>query len=96
MESGFALDADTTMTQMQQGLSQSHVRLALAMQTAQLSPTELVQHVSLSRKFMNRLLRGDVDLANVKGRTLLELSLVLNVSTDFLLGKGVGAEVCRA
>ena len=88
-------DGLVPMTQLSQELCQSRVRLALAMQQAEISSSELAERVSFSRSYLYELLGGDIDLAHVTGRILIELSDTLNVSVDFLLGRWICAKGCH-
>ena len=46
---------------------------------------ELSKRVSISTQYLGRLISGKQTLANATVRVLIEMSLALNVSTDFLL-----------
>jgi len=64
----------------------STLRLNEAMCRQKVDKSELSKYVSISTQHLGRLISGKQDLANTTGRVLIELSEVLNVSPNHLLG----------
>ena len=72
-----------------QPLQISTQRLKEAMERKNIDIKTLADQMSISPQYLGRLISGRQDLGNAKVRVLVELSQVLNVSTDYLLGLDV-------
>ena len=78
----------TQWDQMCSHLDTSKSRLDFAMTLRGVDRKQLAESVkSVSRQYLYRLIKGEVELDQVAGRVLVEISQGLNVSIDFLLGK---------
>ena len=64
----------------------SQIRLEDAIRRCEITVKDLYTSVSFSRQYLYRLMTGQQDLGNARGRVLVELSRILKVSTDYLLG----------
>jgi len=68
----------------------SQLRLEDAIRRCEITVKDLYTSVSFSRQYLYRLMTGQQDLGNARGRVLAELSRILKVSTDYLLGVEAG------